>query len=242
MAQAEEVRRVRRRVLVDGLGISFTAGAFGLVYGLAAREAGLSIVEAMAMSLVAFAGAAQFAAVGLVAQGAPWVAIVLFTALLNARHLLYAAALAPWFASTRRATRAVAAHALTDESFALTLPAFRALGRLDLPSYGIAVALTMPVWLLATGAGYVGGELLPDPRTLGLDIVFPAAMAGLAVALVTDRASLIAAAAGALIALIVALVAQPAVGILAGGLAGPLVGMTWRGRTRRADAGPGTEA
>ena len=43
-----------------------------------------------------FAGAAQFAAVGYVAGGLPWPGIILLTGLLNARHLLYSAALAPW--------------------------------------------------------------------------------------------------------------------------------------------------
>jgi len=63
----DDVGNVRRRVMTDGLAISFSAFAFGLVYGLAAREGGFSIIEAMAMSTIVLAGAAQFAAVGLVA-------------------------------------------------------------------------------------------------------------------------------------------------------------------------------
>jgi predicted branched-subunit amino acid permease len=78
-----------------------SAIGFGFVYGLAAREAGFSIVEAMAMSVIVFAGAAQFAAVGYVASGLAWPGIILLTALLNARHLLYSAALAPWLRRTR---------------------------------------------------------------------------------------------------------------------------------------------
>ena len=62
MTGSEDVRRVRRRGLVDGVGISFVAFAFGVVYGLAARETGLSFVEAVGMSPIAFAGAAEFAA------------------------------------------------------------------------------------------------------------------------------------------------------------------------------------
>ena len=73
-----------------------SAGGFGLVYGLSAREAFFSPVEAGAMSVLVFAGAAQFAAVGYVAGGFSWLAIIALTAFLNARHLLYAAALAPY--------------------------------------------------------------------------------------------------------------------------------------------------
>jgi 4-azaleucine resistance transporter AzlC len=241
MAAGPEVRGVRRRILSDGLAIVLSLFAFGMVFGLAARQADFSMVEALSMSLIAYSGAAQFAAVGLVASGAPWLGIVVLTALLNARHVLYAASLAPWFATTSKGRRAAAAHFLTDEVFALTMPGVRALARLDLRTYALAAALTMTPWVLSTAVGYVGGELLPEPRALGLDIVFPAAMAGLAVALVTDRRSLVAAVAGGSIGLAVALAVRPEVGIVTGGVAGPLVAMLIpdaREQERRVDPDP----
>ncbi len=228
MDGAQDVRSVRRRILIDGLAIVLSVFAFGTVFGLAAREASFSLIEALAMSLFAYAGAAQFAAVGLVAAGVPWLGILVLTALLNARHLLYAASLAPWVTAVSRRKRAIAAHFLTDESFALSMPGIRSLGRLDPTSYALAVVLTFTPWVSATAVGYVGGELLPDPRAVGLDIVFPAAMAGLAVALVTERRALVAAVSGASIGLVVALSVQPAVGVIVGGLAGPLVAMLFR--------------
>ena len=132
---------IRRRLISDGIGIGVSVVAFAVVYGLAARQAGLSLVEGIAMSAIAFAGAAQFAALGLLAQGVPWLGIIVLTALLNARHLLYSASLAPWFAGRSRRERAVSAYILTDEAFALTLPAFRALGRYDRRTYLIAAVL-----------------------------------------------------------------------------------------------------
>ncbi len=227
---------VRRAVLAGGLAVLFSQAAFGVVYGLGARETGLSLLEALAMSAIVYAGAAQFAALGMLAAGVPWAAIVVLTALLNARHLLYAASLAPWFATTSRRIRAIAAHPLTDEAYALTLPAFQGLGRLDLPSYAIAAALTLPTWVIATFAGYLGGELMPDPRSLGLDVVFPAVMGGLAVALITDRRTLAAAAGGAVVGVAIALVTGSTVGILAGGAIGPLVALVVLGRP--ATSGP----
>ena len=71
------------------------------------------------------AGAAQFAAVGLIADGSGWPSIVLLTALLNARHLLYSAAIAPWLGGRPRLERAAMAHVLTDETFALSLAHFQ---------------------------------------------------------------------------------------------------------------------
>ncbi len=205
--------------------MGLAAAAFGIVYGLAARGAGFSIVEALAMSVIVLAGASQFAAVGFVAQGMPWVAIVGLTFLLNARHVLYSAALAPWLQKTPRVERAVMAHVLTDESFAVALAHFRRLGSADLRGYWYGALFIAIPWPVATVLGYAGGQLVPDPTVLGLDIVFPAAMGALAVAVITGHRELAAALAGALVTVVVALATSLAVGIVAGGLVGPLVGL-----------------
>lgn len=223
--EADALARVRRRVFTDGLAISFSAAAFAIVYGLAARDAGLSFIEAMAMSAIVLAGAAQFAALGLIVQGVPWAGILVLVGLLNARHLLYSASLAPWFAGTSRRVRAACAYVLADETYALAMPAIRSLGRLDLGTYALAAAMPVIPWVTATAIGYLGGELMPDPRVLGMDVVFPAAMAGLAVALITDRRTLVAAVAGGSISLAVALAIDPSVGVVAGGITGPLIAM-----------------
>lgn len=223
----------RRRLVLDAAGIAVAVAAFAVVYGLAARQAGFSLAEATAMSVFVFAGASQFAAVGLITQGLPWVAIVGFTALLNARHILYSAALAPWVRSRPAAERAVAAHLLTDESFALSLSHFGRVGRADMAGYWLAAAFTFVPWQLATLAGYLGGQVIPDPRRLGLDVVFPAAFAGLGIGLVTGRREIVAAVAGGAVAVVVGLAAGTSSGVVAGGLAGPLLGMLVPGQRPR---------
>jgi 4-azaleucine resistance transporter AzlC len=174
------------------------------------------------MSVLVFAGASQFAAVGYLAAGVPWPAIVLLTFLVNARHLLYAASLAPRVRGLTRRRRAAMAHVLTDEAFALSAAHFHRLGRVDLPGYWIAalVGVFIP-WNIATLAGVLLGTAIPDPYGLGLDIVFPAAMAGLAVGLVTGRRELVAAGAGACFGVALSLALGPSLGIVAGGLLGP---------------------
>jgi branched chain amino acid efflux pump len=232
-----DVRNARRDLLVNALGIMVSAGAFGVVYGLAARQAGFSFAEAMAMSVFVLAGASQFAAIGLLLQGVAWPGVVLLTALLNARHLLYSAALAPWFSGRPRVYRAAAAHVLTDETFALSLHHFRRLGRFDGPGYWMAAGFVVIPWIGATAVGFVGLQLLSNPADLGLDVVFPAAMAGLATALVVGRRDLAAAAAGVVIGVPVALAGQPSVGVVAGGVLGPLAAMLLiRGRDPEARA------
>ena len=87
--QPMDLRASRRQLLQDSFGIMFSASGFGLVYGITAQTAGFSPLEASAMSILVFAGAAQFVAIGYVAGGFSWLAIVGLTAFLNARHLLY---------------------------------------------------------------------------------------------------------------------------------------------------------
>jgi predicted branched-subunit amino acid permease len=179
----------------------------------------------MAFSLIAFAGAAQFAAVGYVVAGISWPVIGLLTLLLNARHVLYSAAIAPWFRGRSFAERAAAAQLLTDESFALATAHFRRLGRFDPVGYWFpAVVATLIPWNLATIAGVLIGAAIVDPRALGIDVIFPAAMGGLAVGLISGRRELAAAIAGALIGVAVSLAISPTVGVIAGGVVGPLIG------------------
>jgi 4-azaleucine resistance transporter AzlC len=219
-------RTSRRELAVGALGIALSAAGFGFVYGLSARDAGFSPLEAMAMSTLVFAGAAQFAAVGYVASGLAWPGVILLTALLNARHLLYSAALAPWLRDTPRPRRALMAHLLTDEAFALSIAHFERLGRPDERGYWIAaVGSTFIPWNVATFAGVTLGAQIPDPTRFGLDVVFPAAMIGLAVGLVTGRRELVAALGGASLGMVVSLAAGPGIGVIVGGLGGPLLGM-----------------
>jgi 4-azaleucine resistance transporter AzlC len=228
----------RRELAVGALGIGVSAAGFGFVYGLAARDAGFSTVEAMAMSSLVFAGAAQFAAVGYVAGGLAWPGVILLTALLNARHLLYSAALAPWLREIPRVRRALMAHLLTDEAFALSIAHFERRGVVDERGYWIAaVGSTFIPWNLATFAGVTIGGQIPNPARFGLDVVFPAAMVGLAVGLVTGRRELVAALAGAILGVAFSLIAGPGVGVIVGGMGGPLLGLLVpRARTDEATA------
>lgn len=232
------LRDSRRRLVVDSLGIVASAGGFGLVYGLSARAVGFSPLEASAMSLIVFAGASQFAAVGYVLGGFSWAGIVFLTAFVNARHFLYSAGLAPYLADRPRWLRAVMAHFMTDETFALAVSHFRRIGRADVPGYWwAAIGVTFAPWNVATIAGVLLGGSIPEPARFGLDVIFPAAMIGLAVGLITGRRDLVATIVGAVIAVAVSLAWDPAAGLLAGGLLGPLAGLATRPspRNRLAD-------
>ena len=225
-SRAELLRASRRRMLLDAVGIAVSGVGFGLVYGIAARDAGLSVVDVGAMSVLVFAGGAQFAALGYIAIGAPWLAIVLVTALINSRHLLYGAALAPYLNNVPQRIRAAMAYPLTDETFALAISHFRRVGYADVPGYFL-LGLGMDVlpWVVASmvGATLAGG--IADPAIFGLDVIFPAGIAGLAVGLVTGRRELVAAVTGGIVGVATGLVIDPSAGIVAGGIVGPIVAM-----------------
>lgn len=216
----------RRPLVAATLGVATSIVAFAFVFGVAASQQGLSLVETMALSMVTFAGASQLAAVGYLAQGLPWLTIVALTALLNARHLLYAASLGPGLRDVRLRTRLAMAQVLTDEAFALSAAHFARIGRADVGGYWIAAVLGVYVpWNLGTLLGAVAGGGAPDPARLGLDVAFPAVMAGLAVGLTTRRVELVAALSGAFVGVLVGVLAAPAAGVVAGALAGPAIAL-----------------
>jgi predicted branched-subunit amino acid permease len=162
-----------------------------------------------------------------VASGLAWPGIILLTALLNARHILYSASLRTWLREVPLPRRAVMAHLVTDESYALSISHFRRIGRTDERGYWLAAIGPDGIftWILATLAGVLLGAQIPEPERLGIDVIFPAAMIGLAVGLITGRRELTAAIVGAGVAVGVALISNVSIGIVSGGILGPLVGL-----------------
>jgi 4-azaleucine resistance transporter AzlC len=223
------VAESRRRLLGDGLAIAAYALPVGLVYGLATLQAGFSLPDVVVSCVVVLAGGAQFAAAGLVKEGAPWLAIAGVTALVNARHLLYSAALAPYTTLRSRRERAVMAHCLTDETFALSLGHFRRIGRFDAGGYWIAALVILIPWTAGSAIGYLAAGAV-DVHRLALDVAFPAAMAGLSLGMVSGRRDFAAVIAAVAVALGAGLLAGPSPGLVAGAVVGPLAGLAIRER------------
>jgi branched chain amino acid efflux pump len=147
--------------------------AYGIVWGGLARQAGLSLGELVAMCVLVTAGTAQFVALPMLAAGAPAWLLVVTTYIVNLRHYLMAASLAPYFAHLSRGRLAVLAHFVTDESYALTMARFAR--QPAHPAYYAASGVsTYVAWYVGAAAGGVLGGRIPDPHRYGLDFVFPA--------------------------------------------------------------------
>lgn len=219
-----ETGESRRRLIRDGLAIAAYAMPVGLVFGLTALQAGYSVFDVAANSAIAFAGGSQFAAAGLVKAHSSWLAVAGIVALINARHLLYSAALTPYLLDRPRPERAVMAHFLTDETFALALAHFRRIGGFDRRAYWLAAMFIFVPWQLGSIVGYlVAGAV--DINRLGLDVAFPAAMAGLSLGMVTGHRDVAAAMGAVVVAVAVGLVGGPSLGLVAGAVIGPLFGL-----------------
>lgn len=171
-----------RRLSIDRTvaAIALAVGAFGVSFGVLARAAGLDAPQAIVMSVLVFAGSAQFAAVAALDAGASTVSAALSGIALNLRYLPMGLVVARSLRGTRM-ERAAKAHLVADEAVAVSSTAD---GRIDEPRF-LATGLSMWVlWVAGTAIGALGGSLIGDPESLGLDAAFPA----LFLALVAPRA------------------------------------------------------
>ncbi|CAG37194.1 AzlC family ABC transporter permease [Desulfotalea psychrophila] len=152
----------------------------GFAYGVLAGKSGISEMNTFAMSLLLFAGSAQFIAVGLFAAGAGPAAIILTTFIVNLRHLLMAASLAPFLSRWKRSTQAFFAFELTDETFALHSTKAASLETCTLEALSLNVT-AQSAWVFGGVLGILAAGLIDDIRPLGLDYALSAMFIGLLV-------------------------------------------------------------
>lgn len=192
-----------RAGLVASLALVPSVFVYGTVFGGLAVQAGLRPLEVWGMSLLVFAGAAQFLAVPMLADGAPAAVIVITTYVINMRHYLMAATLAPAFRGFRRPWLALVAHGINDESFAI------AVANRNPPDPWFflgSVAAVASSFLAGVPVGTQLGGLVADPTRWGLDFAFPAVFLALVAVQLRERADWLVALASAAVAVGVALV------------------------------------
>jgi 4-azaleucine resistance transporter AzlC len=161
------------RALQQSLPIILGYLPVGFAYGVLAQKSGLSSANTMLMSLLVFAGSAQLIAVGLFAAGAAVASIILTTFVVNLRHLLMAAALAPYLQSWTRWQQAIFAFQLTDETFALHSNRFPK-GETGKPETLAINMIAQISWLVGSFLGLCAGSLITDVKPIGLDYALPA--------------------------------------------------------------------
>lgn len=133
----------------------------GLALGVLAQKAGLPWWAVAMMSLLVFAGSAQFICVAMLAAGASPAGIILTTFVVNLRHVLMSSALAVPLSGVSRRFLALFAYGVTDESFAVNMPRFRD-GNWDRWRALIVNHLANTTWFLATVTGSLIGQFVPQ--------------------------------------------------------------------------------
>ncbi len=207
------------------------ASPFGLIYGVLAVTIGLPAIMAQGMSTVIFAGSAQFMTTQLLRDGAPLLVIIVTAAVLNLRHMLYSASLAPHLQGLHRGWKALLAYLLTDEAYAIAITRYWQASEqpASVPQssnhkhwYVLGTGLALWItWQISTAVGiFLGAQI---PAAWSLDFAMPLTFIAIVVPALRDRATVGAAVtAGAVVVLTLTmplklgLVTAMVAGILAG--------------------------
>jgi 4-azaleucine resistance transporter AzlC len=175
---------------------------FGMIYGVLALQAGLGPAPAQAMSSILFAGSSQFIAAQLFGSGAPAVVIVLTAVVVNLRHALYSASLAPYIQHLSAPWKAILAYLLTDEAYAAVITRYNDQGVQPLTHWfflGAGLGL-WSCWQLSTALGiFLGAQI---PAAWALDFTLALTFIALVVPALKDRPALVAAVTGGLAAVV----------------------------------------
>lgn len=168
---------------------------FGVIFGALAIASGLSPLATMGMSLFVFAGSAQFVAVGLLTQGTGAAVIVLTTFVVNLRHALYSASLAPYVRQLSQIWLILLGFFLTDETYAVVINRYRNKDSAPFRHwYFLGSALAMYVtWQLSTLLGIIAGQRLQSMADWGLEFAMVVSFIGIVVPMLISRPMLVCA-------------------------------------------------
>jgi len=196
----------RRSAFLAGLGgvtpLLIAVAPFGLIYGVLAVEAGVPAVAAQLMSVVVFAGSAQFIAAQLIGGAASGFVIVLTVFIVNLRHALYSASIAPYTRDLSGGWKWLLSYLLTDEAYAVAINHYRnstAGPRRHWYFLGAGFGL-WATWQASTAVGiFVGSEIPPG---WSLDFALALTFIAIVVPGLKSKADLAAALVGGMVALL----------------------------------------
>ena len=175
---------------------------FGLIYGVSARSFGIPAVMAQAMSLIIFAGSAQFVVIQLINASVPAAIILLTACIINLRHALYSASVAPHLKERGRLWRLLLPYLLTDEAYAVAITHYQQPDA-DAPKHWYFFGAGLVLWLtwqLGTAAGLLLGAHIP--ASWSLDFTLPLTFIALVIPALKKRADAIAAGTAGLVAVL----------------------------------------
>jgi 4-azaleucine resistance transporter AzlC len=166
---------------------------FGMIYGALAIQAGIPRDMAHAMSFVVFAGSAQFVVAQLFQTTTPAIVIILTVYVINLRHALYSASVAPYLTGLSNHWKAGLAYLLTDEAYAVAITHYNEPGDIKYKHwYFLAAGLSLwTCWQVSTALGIFLGAVIPS--SWSLDFSLALTFIALTVPILKDRAGVVAA-------------------------------------------------
>lgn len=209
------------------LPVAISIAAYGVVWGVLARGAGLSLLEVIMMSGLVFAGSAQFVALDLwtvTPSSLPVGPLIVAALIINLRYLLLTATLRPLFGPGQQLRGALTMFMVSDETWALTIGEMNRGARGTVGFLVGAGMVAYGVWMATTVTGHVLGSVIDDPTTYGLDFAFTATFLALLLGMWKGKADLVPWLVGGLAAIISAKLIPGSWYILVGGIAGSLAG------------------
>lgn len=161
----------------------------GLAMGIVANTSHLSVLAVLLMSLIVYAGSAQFIIISMLLAGSPISTIVLSTFLINSRMILMSMSIAQYFKKDSLLQNIALGSLLTDETFALSMNKINQTDHQLRPRWlHAANILAYLVWAAATVVGCLLGHLIADPNQFGLDFAVVGMFIGLLyLQIITDR-------------------------------------------------------
>lgn len=209
----------------DGLPFVIVVVPFSMVFGVLAVEAGMSVAQTIGFSMVAIAGAAQFAALQLMTEGAPFLVIVAAALAVNLRMAMYSAALTPHLGDASFLQRAAIGFLNFDQSFAMSMARYEEepdMVLADKVAYFLGVASpVLPMWQLGTVVGALAGPRIPE--WMALDFAVPITFLAVVAPMIRSWAHVAAATTSVVLALALSWVPYSA-GLLIAGVAAMGVG------------------
>lgn len=219
------VKRALLHGIRDSLPFIVVVAPFGLLFGVVATEAGLSPLQTFGFSVAVIAGAAQFAAVQLMADNAPLLIIVATALAVNLRMAMYSASIAPYLRGVPFWQRAFMSYVLVDQSYAIGLLKYETEPELTPPEragYFIGtIIMNMPVWYGGTLVGALLGNHIPPEYAL--DFAVPITFLALVGPMLKTAAHVAAAFTSVLLTLVLAFLPYN-LGLMVAALVAMLVG------------------
>lgn len=168
---------------------------YSMLFGVVARDAGLDIVQTMAMAVLVIAGASQYTALALLQDHAPVFVALLAALAVNLRMAMYSAALQPHLGHAPLGMRALMAYLMVDQAFAVAVRTYedqpQMPQRVKVAYYMGCMLLICPFWYGGTLAGAVLGQAIP--ASLSLDFAVPVCFIALTAPLLRGMPEMVAA-------------------------------------------------